>query len=90
MRTDAIFALKRAEEKLATSGRNGQNIAEYEAAFDMAKRLTAKQYESMLTYYKSNAYKAADKENKIKLVQDEINKLNDITYNNYYKNGVLK
>ena len=58
MRTDAIYALKKAEADLAGNSKDKQKIAEYQAAFDMAKEITKKQYESMLTYYQSQAYGA--------------------------------
>ena len=87
MRTDAIYALKKAEADLAGNSKDKQKIAEYQAAFDMAKEITKKQYESMLTYYQSQAYGAKDKNDKIQFVQDEMKKLNDITYGNYYCNG---
>ena len=87
MRTDAIYALKKAEADLVGNSKDKQKIAEYQAAFDMAKEITKKQYESMLTYYQSQAYGAKDKNDKIQFVQDEMKKLNDITYGNYYCNG---
>lgn len=90
MRTEAIFALKKAEENLTITGRTGQSLAEYEAAFDMAKMLTTKQYEAMLSYYESKAYAAWDKQDQIDLIQNEIKKLNTITYENYHCNGVLR
>ena len=90
MRTEAIFALKRAERNLEINGKNEQNLAEYKAIFDMAKSLTEKQYEAMLSYYQSAAYGAFDKNEKISFIQNELAKLDTITYTDYHCNGALK
>ena len=44
----------------------------------------------MLSYYESKAYAAWDKQDQIDLIQNEIKKLNTITYENYHCNGVLR
>lgn len=83
LRSDAIMALRKAEERLA-SGNGGANaIEEYKNAFECARLMTLAQYKNMLKYYETSSYDKADKRSKIDYLRNEIDKLDVMTFIDY-------
>ena len=81
LRTDAIAALNNAQQKLETSGVNDNNaVREYYSAFEFTKNITISQYKNMLSYYESGSYNNTDRQNKIIYLNNEIAKLEGMTF----------
>ena len=85
LRSDAIAALSTAEAQLKSgnASENTNAIEEYHNAFACAKAVTVTQYENMLKFYESGAYKGNDRQDKIDYLYGEIDKLNKMTFIDY-------
>lgn len=86
LRSNAIGALKKAEEKVKSEN-NAVTMKEYKNAFECARLMTLTQYENMLKYYKTSSYNEMDKYTKINYLDGEIAKLKEMTFINYVNKG---